>query len=149
MGHSSTRAGLPWTLLGESRPRAASFSCVARSSYQTVRSTSRLRGFSRASGILTARGGTADTGNPFLHYFLLLALLNSSMSFFLFSFHVYEKMILLPPASFDVVTSTAPHDSSTLLSSQECWRITLASTSTFLFSTPRSDSSDFIACGPS
>jgi alpha-1,3-glucosyltransferase len=27
---------------------------------------------------------------------VLLALLNSSMSFFLFSFHIYKKMILLP-----------------------------------------------------
>jgi alpha-1,3-glucosyltransferase len=44
---------------------------------------------------------------------LLLALLNSSMSFFLFSFQVHEKTILLPLLPLTLLLSTAPHDSST------------------------------------
>lgn len=44
---------------------------------------------------------------------LLLALLNSSMSFFLFSFQVHEKTILLPLLPMTLLLSTAPHDSST------------------------------------
>ena len=44
---------------------------------------------------------------------LLLALLNSSMSFFLFSFQVHEKTILLPLLPITLLLSTAPHDSST------------------------------------
>jgi len=44
---------------------------------------------------------------------LLLALLNSSMSFFLFSFQVHEKTILLPLLPLTLLLSTAPHDSPT------------------------------------
>jgi alpha-1,3-glucosyltransferase len=44
---------------------------------------------------------------------LLLALLNSSMSFFLFSFQVHEKTILLPLLPLTLLLSTAAHDSST------------------------------------
>jgi alpha-1,3-glucosyltransferase len=44
---------------------------------------------------------------------LLLALLNGSMSFFLFSFQVHEKTILLPLLPLTLLLSTAPHDSST------------------------------------
>lgn len=44
---------------------------------------------------------------------LLLALLNSSMTFFLFSFQVHEKTILLPLLPLTLLLSTAPHDSST------------------------------------
>lgn len=44
---------------------------------------------------------------------LLLALLNSSMSFFLFSFQVHEKTILLPLLPLTLLLATAPHDSST------------------------------------
>jgi len=40
-------------------------------------------------------------------------LLNSSMSFFLFSFQVPEKTILLPLLPMTLLLSTAPHDSST------------------------------------
>lgn len=57
VGRSSTRVGLPWTLRGASRPRAASFSCAVLSFCRTVRSTFRPRGFSRASGMLAAHGG--------------------------------------------------------------------------------------------
>jgi len=44
---------------------------------------------------------------------MLLALLNSSMSFFLFSFQVHEKTILLPLLPLTLLLSTTPHDSST------------------------------------
>jgi alpha-1,3-glucosyltransferase len=44
---------------------------------------------------------------------LLLALLNSSMSFFLFSFQVHEKTILVPLLPLTLLFSTAPHDSPT------------------------------------
>ncbi|KAH9049839.1 glucosyltransferase [Lactarius hengduanensis] len=44
---------------------------------------------------------------------LLLALLNSSMSFFLFSFQVHEKTILLPLLPLTLLLSIAPHDSTT------------------------------------
>jgi len=44
---------------------------------------------------------------------LLLALLNSSMPFFLFSFQVHEKTILVPLLPLTLLLSTAPHDSST------------------------------------
>lgn len=44
---------------------------------------------------------------------LLLALLNSSMSFFLFSFQVHEKTILLPLLPLTLLLSIAPHDSAT------------------------------------
>jgi hypothetical protein len=57
VGRSLTRAGLPWTLRGASRPRAASFLCAAPSFCRTVRFISRPRGFSRVFGILTAHGG--------------------------------------------------------------------------------------------
>ena len=78
---------------------------------------------------------------------VLLALLNSSTSFFLFSFHVYEKMILLPLLPFILLLPLLPmiHQ----LSGQECWGITLVSTGTCLFSTPRSDYNGFIACSSS
>jgi alpha-1,3-glucosyltransferase len=44
---------------------------------------------------------------------LLLALLNSSMSFFLFSFQVHEKTILLPLLPLTLLLSITPHDSTT------------------------------------
>ena len=44
---------------------------------------------------------------------LLLALLNSSVSFFLFSFQVHEKTILLPLLPMTLLLSAAPHESST------------------------------------
>lgn len=44
---------------------------------------------------------------------LLLALLNSSMSFFLFSFQVHEKTILLPLLPLTLLLVIAPHDSTT------------------------------------
>ena len=44
---------------------------------------------------------------------LLLALLNSSMSFFLFSFQVHEKTILLPLLPLTLLLSIAPNDSAT------------------------------------
>ncbi|KAH9080462.1 glucosyltransferase [Lactarius deliciosus] len=44
---------------------------------------------------------------------LLLALLNSSMSFFLFSFQVHEKTILLPLLPLTLLLSIAPNDSTT------------------------------------
>ena len=44
---------------------------------------------------------------------LLLALLNSSISFYLFSFQVHEKTILLPLLPITLLLSTAAHDSST------------------------------------
>ncbi|KAI9465420.1 glycosyltransferase family 57 protein [Lactarius psammicola] len=44
---------------------------------------------------------------------LLLALLNSSMSFFLFSFQVHEKTILLPLLPLTLLLSIASHDSAT------------------------------------
>ena len=50
---------------------------------------------------------------PVMQTILLLALLNSSMSFFLFSFQVHEKTILLPLLPLTLLLSTAPHDSST------------------------------------
>ena len=78
---------------------------------------------------------------------VLLALLNSSMSFFLFSFHVYKKMILLPLLPLMLLLPLLPMIPQ--LSSQECWPITLASIGTCIFSTPRSGYNDFIARGPS
>jgi alpha-1,3-glucosyltransferase len=50
---------------------------------------------------------------PVMQTVMLLALLNSSMSFFLFSFQVHEKTILLPLLPLTLLLSTAPHDSST------------------------------------
>jgi alpha-1,3-glucosyltransferase len=44
---------------------------------------------------------------------LLLALLNSSMSFFLFSFQVHEKTILVPLLPLTLLLSIAPLDSAT------------------------------------
>ncbi len=44
---------------------------------------------------------------------LLLALLNSSMSFFLFSFQVHEKTILLPLLPLTLLLSISPRDSAT------------------------------------
>jgi alpha-1,3-glucosyltransferase len=49
---------------------------------------------------------------PVMQSVLLLALLNGSMSFFLFSFQVHEKTILLPLLPLTLLLSTAPHDSS-------------------------------------
>ncbi|KAH9989678.1 glucosyltransferase [Russula compacta] len=56
---------------------------------------------------------TAPGVPPVMQTVLLLALLNSSMSFFLFSFQVHEKTILLPLLPLTLLLSTAPHDSST------------------------------------
>ena len=56
---------------------------------------------------------TAPGVLPVMQTVLLLALLNSSMSFFLFSFQVHEKTILLPLLPLTLLLSTAPHDSST------------------------------------
>jgi alpha-1,3-glucosyltransferase len=50
---------------------------------------------------------------PVMQTVVLLALLNSSMSFFLFSFQVHEKTILLPLLPLTWLLSTARHDSST------------------------------------
>ena len=50
---------------------------------------------------------------PVMQTVLLLALLNSAMSFFLFSFQVHEKTILLPLLPLTLLLSVAPHDSST------------------------------------
>jgi alpha-1,3-glucosyltransferase len=41
---------------------------------------------------------------------VLAALLNSSMSIFLFSFEVHEKTTLLPLFPLTLLLSTAPHD---------------------------------------
>jgi hypothetical protein len=57
VGRSSTRVGLPWTLRGASKPRAASYLCAVLSFCRTVRSMFRPLGFSRASGMLAAHGG--------------------------------------------------------------------------------------------
>ena len=62
------------------------------------------------------RLGSQDraTGVPsVMQAVLLLALLNSSMSFFLFSFQVHEKTILLPLLPLTLLLSIAPHDSPT------------------------------------
>lgn len=59
------------------------------------------------------RATAAEVVPSVMQTVLLLALLNSSMSFFLFSFQVHEKTILLPLLPLTLLLSTAPHDSST------------------------------------
>ena len=59
------------------------------------------------------RARAAEAVPSVMQTILLLALLNSSMSFFLFSFQVHEKTILLPLLPLTLLLSTAPHDSST------------------------------------
>jgi len=58
------------------------------------------------------RATVAETVPSVMQNVLLLALLNSSMSFFMFSFQVHEKTILLPLLPLTLLLSTAPHDSS-------------------------------------
>ncbi len=70
-----------------------------------IRAWLRLRNQDRAT--------TAEAVPSVMRTVLLLALLNSSMSFFLFSFQVHEKTILLPLLPMTLLLSTAPHDSST------------------------------------
>ncbi|KAI9509204.1 glycosyltransferase family 57 protein [Russula earlei] len=67
-----------------------------------IRAWLRLRNQERATGVPSV-----------MRTVLLLALLNSSMSFFLFSFQVHEKTILLPLLPLTLLLSTAPHDSPT------------------------------------
>ena len=67
-----------------------------------IRAWLRLKNQDRATGVPSV-----------MQAVLLLALLNSSMSFFLFSFQVHEKTILLPLLPLTLLLSTAPHDSST------------------------------------
>ncbi|KAJ7505307.1 glucosyltransferase [Mycena galericulata] len=59
---------------------------------------------------LTAQGQKAPLHTPFLPL-LPYALLTSSMSFFLFSFQVHEKTILLPLLPITLLLSGAPMDS--------------------------------------
>jgi len=68
-----------------------------------IRAWLRLRNQERATGGVP----------PVMQTVLLLALLNSSMSFFLFSFQVHEKTILIPLLPLTLLLSTAPHDSPT------------------------------------
>jgi alpha-1,3-glucosyltransferase len=67
-----------------------------------IRAWLRLRNQEKAMGV-----------PPVMQSVLLLALLNSSMSFFLFSFQVHEKTILVPLLPLTLLLSTAPHDSPT------------------------------------
>ena len=84
---------------------------------------------------------------PAMQTAVLLALLNRSMSFLLFTFHVHEKTILLSLFPLTLLLSTAPHDSSTFKLGVLANNV--GSSGARLFSTPCSDHNDFVPCGPS
>ncbi len=69
-----------------------------------IRAWLRLRNQDRATA--------AEAVPSVMQAILLLALLNSSMSFFMFSFQVHEKTILVPLLPLTLLLSTAPHESS-------------------------------------
>jgi alpha-1,3-glucosyltransferase len=84
---------------------------------------------------------------PVMQTVVLPTLLNSSMSFFLFSFRVHEKTILLPPLPLTRLLSTAPHDLST-------FKLGVLANNVGVFRCvpifdATSNYNDFAACGPS
>ena len=78
----------------------------------------------------TSPKSTRATQTPFLPL-LPYALLNSSMSFFLFSFQVHEKTILLPLLPVTLLLSGAPVDSSLY-----SWGVLVNNTAVFRYCVP-------------